>query len=174
MKKKFILCFIVLTCCFTFLNCYETQATSISDFEAVTKEAISVDSIYEEKILKYDVKTNTTTEVDMDEIKQILNSKGTSSYNDSSTSSYIPNRKLIDCSNILNPYSVMRTSYYTLINNTSVYPYSTIGKITCSGGSGSGTIIGSNVAITVAHIVMDGDCNFYSDWQIMPGYNNRC
>lgn len=169
MKKKFILCFIFLICFFAFLNCYKTQAASISDFETITKEEVElVNSTEEEKILKYDAKTNTTTEVDMDEIKQILNSKSTRSYNDSTTSSYIPNEKLIDRSSMLSPRST-----YMRIDNTSVFPYSTIGKITCSGGSGSGTIIGKNIAITVAHVVMDDNCNFYTDWKIMPAYNNR-
>lgn len=168
--KKFVLRFIFLLCLFTCLNCYETQAASISDFETITKQEINANDILkEEKILKYDARTNTTTEVDMNEIIQILDSKNLSSAN--STTPYIPTKKMMEHSKILTPNN-LKSYYYMLINDTTTYPYTTISKITNSGGSGSGTIIGKNVAITVAHVIMDGDGNFYSNCTIMPGYSN--
>lgn len=172
MKKRIILSLTFLLCLFMFCNYYTVQASSISDYETITEEMKAIIEedvdVNEQKIMKYDVKTKTTTEVNMDELRQRLENNSSRSYNKTSTSSYIPNS--ISRNNILNPYST-RTSYYTQITNTSVYPHTTISKITSSGGSGSGTIIGRNVAITVAHVVIDGDCNVYDDLTIMPGYS---
>ncbi len=171
MKRKFnfILSFIFLMSIFILFNSHQVQASSISDYEVVT-ETKAIKSTVEEKIMKYDKETNTTTEVDMDEIKQLLASKtskekGANAY---TTSSYNPNKNF----NILSPYSTFAMSTYLHVSDTSKFPYSTISKITCDGGHASGTIIGKNLAITAAHCVMDGNANVYSNWSIMPGYNN--
>lgn len=137
--------------------------------------------VVEEKIMEYDVRTNTTREVDLQELTQkasklrtknadgslsIESIKGTAQY----MSKVFP---------IKSNYSVFSSSR-DKISDTSILPYSAVCRITFSDPSsssgkslGSGALVGKNILLTSAHCVFDKNNNNvkFENWIAEPAYN---
>lgn len=72
-----------------------------------------------------------------------------------------------------------RSSYRTVIDDTSIFPYNTICRILgCNSNgtayTGSGILMGKNVVLTAAHVLYDENNNnqMYSGLTVVPGWNN--
>lgn len=156
---------ILLLCTFTFSICFGhnvNASTSISDGKTYQIEA-NVDPS-QEKIMKYDARTQETTEVNTDEISTLSASLGGKS---SSTSAYIPSK----FSSALNFPTPMSDGWFSKVNNPFEYPYTAVGKVFAGGYTGTGYLVGPNIVLTSAHLIFDDNNNFYN-WSFSPAYNN--
>ena len=149
------------------------------------KDNILIDT--DEKIMKYDARTNETTVVDMDELKELINPKISylSSNSNSSSSSnaiIIPPYNLPDNSNTtpdVSPMGYLPNSA-EMVSNTNNYPNNQICRLEFQDSNnithyGSAALIGGpRVAITAAHCVFNVNDNkaTYKNWKIQPGYSN--
>lgn len=116
-------------------------------------------------IMKYDAKTNTTSEVNKEELEAALTH---SLQTTNSIEAYIPR----------STKGNMRASSGTRVD-TSSFPYRAICKITAHNNKGdliegSGVLVGRNLLLTAAHCVYDTDNNnaIFGDWKAAPGFNN--
>lgn len=116
----------------------------------------------DEVILEYDAKTNTTKEINMQELVAKLKGK-----------------KFIEQAEVYQPEISMLASESTRkITNPTVAPYKMTCKVTFKTkngtASGSAALVAPNLALTAAHCVFDKSNNFekYSNWKAYPAYNN--
>lgn len=125
----------------------------------------------EEKILKYDAITNQTTEVNMEELKQmtaLLTNANDISYN--SIEAYDPYESVLSRDNY--GTSSATSVIYHKIYDTSSFPNRVTCRIYCSGGIGSGFLVGPNLLLTAAHCVINPKNNsIFTGWVCDPGYN---
>ncbi len=139
------------------------------------KEENLIDNENLGKLMKYDAVTDTTTEVNMDEIKEILNSK--SNYKSSNDSLYCEGYSSQGTmSNIFNhTQSLSLVDNLQRVPNVNVFPYTAICKIQHSKGTGSGVLVGKNVLLTAAHVVYDEDNNNqkFEGWLAKSGFSNH-
>ena len=113
----------------------------------------------DEKIMKYDARTKKTTEVDMQELRQINTLKSKSS---NVTEGYTLN-KVNSKLNTLQPKAVFNRVY-----DVTADPNFHTGLISISGkNAGTGFLVGRNLVLTAAHCVMDDNNEFY-DWRFYP------
>lgn len=136
------------------------SASSYENAEYFTNTDLN--EIEEVKIMKYDAKTDETTEVDMDEIKQILaNSK-----EESETSNNIHTANDLKYTSKLFQ-QVMPMSTGSAIKDA-------VCKVKSSGGEASAILVGKKVALTAAHCVWDTKTkNQFNNFTLYPGYDNR-
>lgn len=199
MKKISIikLCLILVTS-FILLNTYN-NVYAYNDFEENKQTSVNYEAISEEmleqmeendgknatnKILKYDVATQTTTEVDMEEIERVLANVGKS--NITSTSSYTPpiysSYSMQDRNDFLMPYAIredeknLDVTKFALVQNAQIAPYIYNCRLIINGGVeiGTGTLVGPKVLLTAAHCVMDVDDpdHFsFQEWRAYPGFH---
>ncbi len=178
MNKKIIIKAIIMLLIFNvflILANAKVQANASSDISSLD---ISIDSVIEsaeeENIVCYDAATGKTTEVDMEELKQVLISTYGENYASASTSAYIssPKKNSFNLQPVATPYATTAISF-NRVPNTTIRPYSAICKITCSGGSGTGFLVSSNKLLTAAHCVINPDTNeVFSNWGCYPAYSN--
>ncbi len=152
----------------------------LNTVKATSIEQIDIDKILEteEKIMKYDARTNEITEVNMKELEQVLKmEKNINTQIAYSTMPYIPNEIYSDNAKI-NLFSTDGER----VNNTSIYPY----KQTCRieyyveqiyeayAHRATAAIVGQKVALTAAHCVFNENKNnaVYRNWTLYPGYND--
>lgn len=177
MKKNMtakVLIILLIGIMFAMLFKNTVKATSIEQID------YDIDKILEteEKIMKYDARTNEITEVNMEELEQVLKmKKNINSEIPYSTMPYIPNEIYSDNAKI-NLFSTDRER----VNNTSIYPY----KQTCrieyyeeqiyeaNAHRATASIVGPKVALTAAHCVFNENQNnaVYRNWTLYPGYND--
>lgn len=187
MKKNFIkklFTILMITAMLTTIA-LNTEVKATTDNTAISNDEI--DEIMEkisteEKIMKYDALTNETTEVDMDEIRNVLASQNRGNEDKTEANivdlskvkvNYLPTAEEKGTS--LNPRSGAQ-----LISNTRAVPYLQTCRITVYSTNinqtvsmGTATMVGSKLALTAAHCVFDPSTKqAYSNWTIYPGYNN--
>lgn len=194
MKKilRISYCLILITClCLvlnknTFVYAHDGDEAKVNH-DVITEEMLEKmeknEGKIDDKILKYDVATKTTTEVDMKEVEDKLTKIGKG--NIESTSSYsVPtySYSIANMNNFLTPYFIrddepnLDISKFSLIKNAYIQPYICNCRIIIDGGReiGTGTLVGSNILLTAAHCVMDvDDPNHFSfqDWHAYPGFH---
>lgn len=126
-----------------------------------------------DKIIKINLKTGEQTEVDMEEIKKINSqAKGIKGNEITELDGYNPFKNAIRV-------TPTRSSYRTVIDDTSIFPYNTICKIFGYNANnrafaGTGILMGKNVVLTAAHVLCDVTNNnqLYSGLTVVPGWNN--
>lgn len=160
---------------FIITNFYKVDALSKNLNLDISEKSLNEILEKDEIFLKYDVRTNTTIEVNMkdvwDTLKTKNNSDETKNYFESFTQ-YKPDKSFKQSFKLLsNPYA-------TLIEDTSIFPYKCVCKATYKDFngealSGSAYLVGANIALTAAHCFMDPDNNNerYLDWKISPGFS---
>lgn len=167
-KKTFTILFI-LTIFFTFIINYNVEATEQIESDYLNNEDLGS----QEKIMKYDVLTNETTEVNMEELEQVISSKYSITNNtEYILNSYNPYTKNSSFNTTISPLSTSMS----IITDTSILPYIATCKITYSEGNlGTASIVGPSLALTAAHCVFDQDNNneVFKNWTIYPGYNEK-
>lgn len=175
MNRNFISkTFIILLISLTFLMSFFTsKAQAINNSK---QEDYQLES--DEKIMEYDAITNETKEVDMEELKQLIeiqnkSTNNVTSYN--STSPYNPNSEKALTQTTIMPLSVPSA---IRITDTSSFPYKTTCRILAKNNAGedmhgTAAIVGPKAALTAAHCIFDEENeNFiYRDWTIYPGFN---
>lgn len=132
----------------------------------------------DEKIMKYDATTQQTTEVDMEELREVLSHKKTATSNNSySTKPYTPASKNNLLKTSITPFSSKDS--VDRITNTFQSPYQKVCRVLAEDSSGrsihgSAAIVGRNIALTSAHVVFDKDNGntAFKNWIAFPGYNN--
>lgn len=123
----------------------------------------------ETKIMKYDVKTKKTIEVDMEEIKEIIKTKNGGN---------IPNLTHTCTSKDFPPREGINDgASASRVINTSKFPYNATCRIKFADNNGnekiySGALVGKNIALTAAHCVLNEN-GVFKDWTIQPGYNEN-
>lgn len=137
----------------------------------------------EEKIMRYDARTNETTEVDVGELKQVLTSQSKTRGGDyDSIAPYDPFASSNTVNNGISLLSADSADSAERVTNTNNFP----NRVTCRIVSqttrnnvtynvyGTCAIVGPNVGLTAAHCVFDEENGnaAYSNWTIYPGYNN--
>ena len=133
----------------------------------------------EEKIMMYDAKTNETTEVDVEELKQVLSSQTRvrgGSYD--SIAPYDPYANSNIVNNAITPLSANSAERVT---NTYNFPNRVTSRIKAQTTKnnvtynvyGTCAIVGPNAGLTAAHCVFDKDNGnaAYRNWTIYPGCN---
>ena len=156
----------------------------LSVLEEVSEEEVidtEESSYVEEKIMEYDARTGTTTEVDMEELRQISTILRNKNGNNSlSVESIEPSKEYISKSVSKMPNYSLLSSDREIIGDTSILPYSAVCKITLSNPSasngqsdGSGTLIAKNAVLTSAHCVFDKNNNNakFENWVAYPAFN---
>lgn len=161
--KLQILLLIVITCIMLLLSS-NVQATTIEE-----------NDVTEEKIMKYDAITGETTEVNIEELQQVL----ANSYNENSIytlEGYNPNELMYTPKIITN--SVTPYIYRVPKENSLGFPYKVTCRITANLASkpgeyiGTASLVGNNLALTSAHCVWNTETKEkYTEWNIYPGYN---
>lgn len=183
MDKKIItktLITILLATLFTFIISNKSNVKG-SNFDTSENSNSAFNEIIdtEEKIMMYDAKTQETTEVDMDALKQVSLQKNVNQnlYRTSYYHPYSSNLNLLS-SNVLEQSWGSATTAKR-ITNTSTYPYRVVCKTVAKDSYGNikygtATIIGPNLALTSAHCIFDENNNneIFSNWTLYPGYNN--
>ena len=139
---------------------------------------------YSGKIMKYNVITNETTEVDMDELRQKLKDDMGNS-NSYSIDSYTPPTKLetsrLTVPSLLRSPASLYANGYTLVSDTSSSPYAQTCKTVSKNYNlslerhGTAAIIGPKITITAAHNIWDQEDNNYklADWVVYAGRNGQ-
>lgn len=173
--KKFLIS-LLIGIIFILLTCTRYSNATITENEQSNKEGneITVNDVLEtsSKIMKYDANTNETTEVNMQEIENILKIKNDKT---SYTTSYRPNNPII--SHLTTPYILNDNGSMERINDTSIYPYSVTCRISSNNSSGilvvgTGTLVGPKILITAAHCVYDENNEKLKYWTAYAGYND--
>ncbi len=131
------------------------------------------------KIMEYDAKTNSTTEVDKSKLRQAL-SQQISKQDIYEIPGYFPQQSKEKES--LDSRTILRASASSAerIYDTSVARYRATCRIEANDTksdkivTGTGFLVGPNLAITAAHCVFNGDDNNqkYPNWNIFAAYNN--
>ena len=141
--------------------------TKDNDLISLAKQTISSGG----KIMKYDARTNETTEVNMDELRSKISKRN--NINSNSTlilNSYNPNQNSSVTSSI-QPFA----TGMEIVQDTSIYPNISVCKIFCIEGElGTAALVGPNTAITAAHCVFDQKNNneIIKNWTIYAGYDS--
>ena len=186
MKKLFISKrFILMLLFIVFLVFFEIPTSSAAE---LTQSEI-VDKISETsgKIMKYNVITNETTEVNVEELKQKLKKDmGDTGYY--RLKSHTPNLEPISLRP--SPSNLFKSSISTILSSnadgfdrvydTSQFPYQLVCKTTSKNFNteydfgATASIIGPKLTITAAHCLWDQNDNNYKlrDWVIYAGCNN--
>lgn len=184
---KFFTTLLIFAMLIVFVNGYEVQASSVltkleNDEPILTTSGDDIfellEDVKDEKIMKYDAITNQTTEVDMDEIEQLLKQKARSNELPDHTESFDPLESTIKSNMLLSTNSA--TSIPSAFKKVmSVLPKAS--RCVCKAtflnsnsqeSSGSAVIVGNRLALTAAHCIMDKNNNFYKNWVVYPAYNN--
>ncbi len=176
LKKLAVVLLIIAAIISSFFLTSTVNATSIVSNEKrkVTPD-IEVDdivplSIEEEKIMEYDATTGITREVNMNELKQSLNTRK-GGYSDR-IESYDPLAEDIP-SNTITPHAI-----YNPVPNVTDLPYRATCRIKADVYGeelvASGYVAGPKIVVTAAHCVMNQKDNdaYFADWVAYPGYNN--
>lgn len=187
MERNFILkLFITLLISSAFLIFilnYDVKATNVEESNLMIDEILEG----EDTILCYDSKTNETTVVDMEELRQALKLQRNVTADTTTTSSYIPKGEAYIISESL--FATPNREGYAaasldasmeIVDNTFVYPHKQTCRlqfknsrgVTCNG---TGAIIGPNVLLTCSHCVYDQDNNNekFLEWTAYPGYKGN-
>ena len=151
---------------------YEVKAVTKNNGAIYSQEIVSDLNIIsrriatEEKIMKYDAKTGTTEEVDMEQISSVLRSNNINVAE--------PYGNIVTENNSYNVKAVTADSNgMTKVTNTTSMPYRATCKIICSGGEATGFLVGPNLLLTAAHCVMKtSPSDKYANWTCYPAYNN--
>ncbi len=167
--------FIILLILSTSLMCFFTSNAHAVN---VKQEDYQLES--DEKIMEYDAITNETKEVNMEELKQLIEIQNKSTNNVTSYNSISP----------YNPYSEKDLTQDTImplyepsarrITDTGSYPYRTTCRVSVENSSGTtryatAAIVGPKVALTAAHCIFDATNGnaVFKNWTIYPGYNGN-
>lgn len=164
MKKVAILLLMIITFAI-FFSSYQVKAINVEDVKINLE-----DNIPEEKIMKYDRRTNEITEVDMDELIKSINS--------SVNRNDIPNYTNLDSNEENDSSEPLRyVGNVELVSNPSSAPYKYVCRIRATkNGSGftvgTAALVGNKAALTAAHCVFDLQNNnqVFQNWTIYPGY----
>lgn len=117
------------------------------------------------KIMMYDATTGVTTEVNMEEMRKDVALNSRMMRNGVRTLDYYAPSELIN----------ENAKYtYEKVEDTSVFPYKSIGLIEVDGGHATGALVGANIALTAAHCVVaeiENGSLFHTNWTIKPGYD---
>lgn len=149
---------------------YSVKAVSIEEINYVINEEDV--EITEEKIMKYDAKTNTTTEVNMEEIIELLTQKRTTRSN--CAEAYDP---FLSTSNISANVSLLAYDNFTRVTNLNAFA----NRVTCRlmwdaepgyVGAGTGFLVGPNLLLTAAHCVFSSGSNTKTGWTAYPAFND--
>ena len=164
-KKLFILVLLFITSFFIFskkeVKAVEIAPDQVTDEMIKQLEKMEKSVSKEEKIMKYDSRTKQTTEVNMQEIKQLSKLRNS---NSNTTNEYNPIRVNTNLETI-QPRAVFNRVY-----DVTADPNFHTGLITISGNNaGTGFLVGRNLVLTAAHCVMDDNNQFY-DWRFYPAY----
>lgn len=180
MKKisKILITFIIIFLCI-FSYSYRVNAVeeNIEELEENVEE-----NEKETVIVTYDKLTNETTEVNMDEIKQLFGTRNrTLSYEElynipleDSREHHI--RQYFTIPDSARDISISK--FCRIDGNLDVYPYKYICKVRATQAlNGSGFLVGPNLLLTAAHCVFDstdtdGDRHYFENWVCYPGYAN--
>lgn len=175
MKKNFITRLMVLLLMgIAFSILFTTNSVQATSQEQ-TNSSVNDILASEEKIMKYDARTNQTTQVDMEELKQVIALQNTNGLNSNSISPYDPYAKLNLTYKTMTPFS---TKSADIVNNTYNFP----NRVTCRIKSkdkdnisnfGTCAIVGPRVGLTAAHCVFDSEDGnaVLKNWTIYPGCN---
>lgn len=144
-----------------------------SQGELVNSEDIGYSA--DEKIMEYDIATGETKEIDMEKIRKSRNNVKSNYINSiDSSEAMMQSRENINFESQL--YSA---SSANRITSTGQPPYSRTCRVKCKDSKGNnvyGTaaIVGSNLALTSAHLIFDAENNnkLFTNWELYPGYNN--
>ncbi len=167
MKISFIFLFIVmLFLCFGKSNVYATSTEIIDDVKDNNTIMLDENLNADEKIMKYDAITGETTEVNMQEIKQLISNLDKKNLTGTANQ---PNVIGYDAKML---QSITTTRALPPIRETTNMA---VCKLEISGGSyGTATLVGSNVALTAAHCVWNEHTKVkYANLVIYPNYKNR-
>lgn len=176
MNKKIIIKAIIMLLIFNvFLILANTkvQANASSDISSLD---ISIDSVIEsaeeENIVCYDAATGKTTEVDIEELKQVLTSTYGENYTSASTKDLLTSESFSLDSYKLDSVTPYASTLYP-VSNPTTSPYSAICKITCDGGDATGFLVRNNKLLTAGHCVINQKTKQpYGNWTCYPAYNN--
>lgn len=160
-KRIFKYVLIILIVFIFFFN-YDINLANASEInnETLNKETIQKDTF---TIMKYDSRTNTTTEIVLD--NNLLNKrkeKINNNYiilNPKKEEDILNNRKLLESDD----------PTQNKVNDTSFHPNKAICQITYNGGSGTGTLIGKKTLLTCAHCVFDNNNQKFVNWVAHAG-----
>ncbi len=184
MKEKLIRkLFITLLVSCVFSAFIINNGVKAASTEEINDE-ISENLIVEDKIMKYDARTNEITEVSMEELQQINSMlKSTNGGNSYSLEAYNPDEYVYTETTTIRDglgiTAASETLYREKITDTTAFPYRVICKVFGYDSKnvphgGSGVLVGKNLLLTAAHCVFDKDNNnaAYISWKAFPGYNN--
>lgn len=129
----------------------------------------------DKKIMLYDKETNTSTEVELDDINEITKITDCENRKVYKTSSYTPPRYKNNIPQLISPLANKEGE--SKIYNTNVSPYQKICRLTYGNGEtvGTGTLIGNKYLLTNAHCIWDEDNNntVFENWIANAGsYGN--
>ena len=176
MKKifsKILLLSIITIIISQLFNISIVKANNEVSIKSINRNELDLMNDSKPKIMKYDATTNTTTEVNMDEIKKELNAKNSTNNSQLSLSydGYNP-LGLPYYSFNGNENSLLLVDNLQKVNNVNVFPYNTICRINYNGGSGTGVLLGRNFLLTAAHVVFDKNNNKFENWIAGAGSSN--
>ena len=118
------------------------------------------------KILQVDAKTNTVTEVNMEELVQrIITRQGSLP---TSTVAYNVTDKFVDKEN---ENTSSKVGTLIRVGDPTYIPYIKVCRVAWNGGSGSGYMVGRNLLLTAAHCFLDNNGNVLPEWTCAPAYN---
>ena len=171
LRKSFILILLIVLVFVMFTNIQIVEATTNEKNNQM--DEILLDE--EIEIEAYDIKTNTTRDVDMNEIRELISSKSSNKNDTSTTADYKPFKTV----NRYTTPSIMASSGSAQpVNSTSAFPYKSTCRIKAYGSNGNpryatAALVGKKLALTSAHCVFDqNDNNYvYRNWTVEPGYN---
>lgn len=183
MNKKFLtklsisLVLVIMVSSIFLTSSVKAVSSTLNEKQKISKEVSADDVITisskEEKIMEYDSTTGITKEVDMDSLRESLNSKNTKNggYTDR-IEAYDPlantDTRALTVTNML----------YNPVSNVTSLPYRATCRIKADvyGKTliASGYVASPKIVVTAAHCVMnikDNDA-YFGDWVAYPGYNN--
>ena len=159
LSKKILLIFFTIIICNGIFSKSKSYAADMNDtkdvvYSKITDKVINKESEDYEKIMKYDAETGEITEVDTNEIKNVINSND---YNNRTKKNNSLNIKDIKFAN------------RALEQSTSLATC----KIISNEIAGTAALVGNNVALTAAHCIWNADTKKkYENLVVYPNYNN--
>lgn len=172
LKRSFTLIILIVLTFFIFMNTQTVKANTNDETNKI--EEIILDEEIEIEV--YDARTNTTRDVDMDEIRDLLGSKNSSTNGISTTAGYKPFKSV---NRYTTPTLTANSSTAQPVNSTSSFPYKSTCRIKAYDSEGkahyaTAALVGKKLALTSAHCVFDqAHGNYvYRNWTVEPGYNN--
>lgn len=151
---------------------YDVKAVSLKNETINSQELVSElnnsneEIAKEEKIMKYDVKTGTTTEIDIEQISALLRKANINVAE--------PYGNIATSKNSNNVPVVLADGYgMTQVTNTTSFPYKATCRLTWNGGGfATGFLVGPNLLLTAAHCVMKtSPSDAFANWKCYPAYN---